>query len=227
MKISGTYISALKQFLERRLSRLKKENLEHPGQLPLDTIADALPYYLTKDQKDGLSRALRDFPENANYYYPGLENNLLQGDGSTKLQVFNFQDGERAAIAGIILSNTCDVSPDNLRDLPAKIVFAPIIALSSYRKLLERANIPANRIESKFDAIRMQRITNIFYLPPGGQLIEEHIAILDDIHSMPLVVFRETSPKIKLFSLSQLGFYLFVFKLSVHFCRLHENVARY
>ena len=43
---------------------------------------------------------------------------------------------------------------------------------------------------------------------------------------MPVRAFIDDNAKAKRFTLSLHGFYMFVFKLSVHFCRLHENVAR-
>ena len=48
--------------------------------------------------------------------------------------------------------------------------------------------------------------------------------LLDDLHSMPIELHGQAAEK--LFTLSMAGFYLFVLKLSVHFCRLHENVDR-
>ena len=72
--------------------------------------------------------------------------------------------------------------------------------------------------------IRAQGVTSIFYLPADDLLEEEHVALLDDLHSMPLEAHGQAAEK--LFTLSMAGFYLFVFKLSVHFCRLHENVDR-
>jgi hypothetical protein len=226
MKIYGTYISELKEFLRRKVLESRSRTSEENAELPFDNIRDMLPYYLTRDQKEGLVRSLRDFPKNANYYYRDEENEIMQGDGWTTLQIFNFDSGERAAIKGIILSNTCDVSFENRRDLPTKIIFAPIIALASYKKLLEKSNLSADSVNNKFDAIRNQKITNIFYLPAGGDLTEEHIALLDDMHSMPLTNFHTNELRTKLFTLSQLGFYIFIFKISVHFCRFHENVVR-
>jgi hypothetical protein len=62
------------------------------------------------------------------------------------------------------------------------------------------------------------------YLPADGLLDEDHVALLDDLYSMPVAVHRQGAEK--LFTLSMAGFYLFVFKLSVHVCRLHEDVDR-
>ena len=57
----------------------------------------------------------------------------------------------------------------------------------------------------------------------GGHLEEDYVVLLDDLHSIPLASHPGDQ---KLFTLSMAGFYLFIFKLSVHFCRLHEHVDR-
>jgi hypothetical protein len=76
------------------------------------------------------------------------------------------------------------------------------------------------------DAIRKQLITSLFYLPKGGQLPSDALAVLDDVHSMPLRAFSEASERRKLVELNQLGFYLFVLKLSIHLCRFAEGISR-
>ena len=71
-------------------------------------------------------------------------------------------------------------------------------------------------------------MTTIFYLPSDAEagLQDDHIVLLDNVHSMPSGVFQATPAKRKAFTLSNLGFYIFIFKLSIHFCRLRENVIR-
>jgi hypothetical protein len=49
---------------------------------------------------------------------------------------------------------------------------------------------------------------------------------LDNIHSIPYTSHLKNSGRKKLFTLSNTGFYMLVFKLSIHFCRLQENVQR-
>jgi hypothetical protein len=43
---------------------------------------------------------------------------------------------------------------------------------------------------------------------------------------MPLHAFSEDGERRKLVTLNQLGFYLFVLKLSIHFCRFAEGISR-
>jgi hypothetical protein len=196
-------------------------------ELTPDSLKQQIPYYLTQEQQDGLIKALRDFPKNTNYYLDAYQNEVLQGDGWKRLHIRNFETGEKKRILGIILSNTCDVTPENRRDFPVKITFAPLIPLHSYVALLMKSGINSTQVQSKLAAIKDQRVTSIFFLPTGSGLQEDYIALLDDLHTMPAAAFELEQEKSKVFTLSQIGFYLFLFKLSVHFCRFHEQVARF
>jgi hypothetical protein len=191
-----------------------------------ETIQAQIPYYLTQEQKDGLVKALAEFPNPIQYYIALYPNELLQGDGWEKLEIVRFENGTRDKIKGVLLSNSCDISADNKREIPPKITFAPIIKLSNYSELLLKSGLTPQQINDRFQKIREQRITTMFYLPKGGSLEEEHVALLDDLHTVPARAFEKVAERKKLFTLSQVGFYLFLLKLSVHFCRFHEEVTR-
>jgi hypothetical protein len=199
-----------------------------PPPVTSQSIQEHIPPYLTLDQKEALAHALSRFPADSEYYLLGkFQDELLQGDGWTKMQVLRFETGEKKEVLGIIFSNTCDVDPENMRELPTNIVFAPILKLSNYTRLLENAGLDAEKLKNKIASIKSQSVTTIFYLPDSvGSLSEEHIVLLDDVHTMPSSAFKASTTKSKTFTLSNLGFYIFVFKLSMHFCRLRENVAR-
>ena len=66
------------------------------------------------------------------YLLDRFQQEMLQGDGWKRLQLRNFETGEKIFINGVVLSNTCDVAPDNQRDLPVRIIFAPLIPLAVY-----------------------------------------------------------------------------------------------
>ncbi|CAN2041872.1 conserved hypothetical protein [Candidatus Magnetomoraceae bacterium gMMP-15] len=191
-----------------------------------ENIKEHIPYYLTQPAKDGLIKSLKDFPEKMNYYTCIHKDDILQGDGWNCLDILNFETAERKSIKGIILSNSCDISPENSRDLPIRIVFAPIISLDLYKDLLIKRGVEHDKVSSKINSIKEQKITSLFYLPKGGNLESEHIAVLDDLHTLPANHFYKQSEKKKQFTLSQAEFYLFLLKLSIHFCRFHENVFR-
>lgn len=75
--------------------------------------------------------------------------------------------------------------PDNKRDLPTKITFAPLIPLSAYVALLEKVKIDHGKIINKITSIKEQKISNIFYLPRGGGLKQDYIALFDELYTMP------------------------------------------
>jgi hypothetical protein len=195
-------------------------------QFTQDSIQEQIPYYLTQEAKENLVKALSDFPNNTNYYINNYQKEILQGDGWDSLEIIRFENGERKLIKGILLSNSCDIDLDNKREFPQQISFSPIISLNKYRSQLISNGLDQTRIEAKVNAIKAQSVTNIFYLPKGCGLNEDFIALLNIVHTVPLHAFNVQDNKQKLFTMSQVGFYIFLFKLSVHFCRFHENIPR-
>jgi len=196
-----------------------------------DVLRQQIPYYLTAppDQRKFLKelKSLGDGAKSGYFISPQSDpylDEMLQGDGWRNFQIFLFEAMRQRSVRGIVLSNTCDISPENKRDLPPKVIFAPIVKLSQIQKRFVENNLPEEKIASKTEAIRSQKTTNIFYLPADGPLDDEYVALLDDLHSMPVKTHQQQTKK--LFTLSMAGFYLFIFKLSIHFCRLHESVNR-
>jgi len=194
-------------------------------QITAESIQDQIPYYLTREDKDNLVKALNNFPH-VDYYLNRYPQDLLQGDGWTSLGVIRLEDGKRKFVKGILLSNSCDIDVANKRDLPARIIFSPIIRLSRYKELLVSSIQDGSKIDNKIAAIKEQKVTALFYLPKGSVLDDDYVAVLDDVHTISLDSYIVENGKQKLFTLSQVGFYLFLLKLSVHFCRFQENIER-
>lgn len=200
--------------------------------LDAETLIQQIPYYLTaEDQKvllDELTAISRG--GTAEYllgtYRDSFKEVMLQGDGWRGFQLFLFETGDRRSVRGIVLSNSCDVDPENPRDVPARVIFAPLVKLSAFKALLEASGISAERVAAKIAAIKAQKTSNIFYLPAGGVLREDYVVRFDDAHNMPVAAHAKSADREKLFTLSNTGFYMLVLKLSVHFCRLQEKVNR-
>lgn len=196
-----------------------------------DALRQQIPYYLTAppDQKVMLGE-LKALIEGANkgYFIPAAyadyRDEMLQGDGWRKFQIFSFKSVSVNLVRGIVISNSCDVSQENARVFPTNVTFAPIIKLSKLIARYKAHGLDDEKVKSHLVDIKAQRLTSMFYLPTDGLLDEDHVALLDDLHSMPVELHRQAAEK--MFTLSMAAFYLFVFKLSVHFCRLHENVNR-
>jgi hypothetical protein len=191
-----------------------------------ESIKDQIPSYLSQKDKESLVRALDDFPRRINYYIDLYPNEALQGDGWTSVEIIRFENGDRKMIKAILLSNSCDIDPENKRDLPIKLTFAPVIKLDRYFDYLTKAGVGDKEIEHKTLAIKEQRVSSLIYLPEGAGLDGDYVALLNDLHTVPYAAFSSKNERKKLFTLSNVGFYLFVLKLSVHFCRLHEEVLR-
>lgn len=196
-----------------------------------DALRQQIPYYLTAAPAQKVLLAdLKALIEGANkgYFIPagydGYTAEMLQGDGWRGFQIFSFKSGSVNAARGIVLSNSCDVSAENARVLPPNVTFAPIVKLSKIVERFEAHGLDGEKVASRLTDIKAQRVTSMFYLPADGMLDEDHVVLLDDLHSMPVEVHPKAAEK--LFTLSMAGFYLFIFKLSVHFCRLHEDVDR-
>jgi hypothetical protein len=200
--------------------------------LDAETLIQHIPYYLTAEDQKVLLEELSAISRGGKAEYllsasrDSFKEVMLQGDGWRGFQLFLFETGDRRSVRGIVLSNSCDVDPENPRDVPARVIFAPLVKLAAFKALLEAGGISAERIADKIAAIKAQKTSNIFYLPAGGILQEDYVVRFDDAHNMPVAAHTKAEGREKLFTLSNTGFYMLVLKLSVHFCRLQEKVNR-
>jgi hypothetical protein len=201
---------------------LKEERIFH-----LKNIEDHIPYYLTADKKQALINALRRFPlEGATYCQTGHSDEALQGDCWSGFEAVNFDTLKKRSLQGIILSNSCDISPDNKRDFPPNVTFAPMVPLSQYMQMLVDKGLAPDKVDSKVSAIRSQHYTNMFFLPRCQYLDQDYVVLFDHIQTMPYQAFAGSQAKQRKSMLTMVGFYIFIFKLSFHFCRFHEEVDR-
>jgi hypothetical protein len=110
--------------------------------------------------------------------------------------------------------------------MPVNLVFSPIVSFSRFIERLQSTGHTSQRIENQLDAIRDQKLTSVFYLPAADGVIKESMVFLDNLHAEPLEYFQENDKR-PLFTLSQHAFYVFIIKLSIHFCRIQEGVQRF
>lgn len=200
--------------------------------LDADSLRQQIPYYLTAEDRHVLVEELKAITQGGTVdyflssYRDTFKSTMLQGDGWRGFQLFKFDTGERRSVQALVMSNTCDVHSNNQRDIPARVIFAPLVKLAAFDAVLRRNGVDPRRVEEKLASIRAQKTTNMFFLPAGGPLAQDHVVRLDDAHSMPVAAHAAAKDREKLFTLSNTGFYMLVLKLSVHFCRLQENVNR-
>lgn len=124
-----------------------------------------------------------------------------------------------------MLSNSCDISPDNDLPLAPNVTFVPLVRLDRYDDLLKAAGQTEQQRDSVMQAMRRQEITSLMHLPPIQGVMPESVALFTDVRSHPVENFR-VMERSRLFRLSDFGFYLFLLKLSIHFTRMLEGVER-
>ncbi|MBZ4023745.1 hypothetical protein CKO11_14925 [Rhodobacter sp. TJ_12] len=136
--------------------------------LDAETLIQQIPYYLTaEDQKvllDELTAISRG--GTAEYllgaYRDSFKKVMLQGDGWRGFQLFLFETGERRSVRGIVLSNSCDVDPENPRDVPARVIFAPMVKLAAFKRLLAAAISAPNALTPRLQRSRRKRRATSF-----------------------------------------------------------------
>lgn len=199
--------------------------------MPLDDLRVYLPKYLSAENYDQLISQLRDFPANIDkrIYTTELEPNILyQGDALDDMPVVNIDNLELGVKKRpcMIISNTCDMDLANKRLYPTTIMYTPLFRLDNYVKVLKQYGASEEKIKNHLSDVKAQKVSSMFYLPSIGNL-GESIVFLDRILNVSQkFIDRDTVESRRKFSLSDYGFYLFVFKLSIHLSRIREGVNR-
>jgi hypothetical protein len=193
-----------------------------------ESLRVLLPPYLTPRQHRDLYEELRRFPNNpAIYTSTEIPDDFLQGDGWRGFSILNFSDNTpRLGIAGIVLSNSCDVSVQNARALPTWITFAPLMRVSDIAGVMRERGRSDSQVQDATDSIRRQEHTSMFCLPEIAGVLPESVALLDQASSQPMRTLNGAPRDSRLFRLNQYGFYIFVVKLSIHWCRFQEGISR-
>jgi hypothetical protein len=190
-----------------------------------------LPKYLSDDAQRNLFAELSQFPSNIDgrLYSHRLQDEptLFQGDGLASLWVADLPSQRIDKARVLVLSNTCDIAPGNKRLLGPRLLYCPIISFAKYERLLRTCLIPSSHPANHLEAIRRQHNSAMFYLPKNEHLGDEAIALLDRINNCDAqAVDLGELLRNRLFTLSDYGFYLFLFKLSLHLTRIREGVPR-
>lgn len=191
----------------------------------IDEASSFLHKFLRPERRAELFSELDRLPQTQSYYAENSDQALLQGDGWENVDFLNVETGVRQAIRVVILSNTCDMAWENERDVPIRMTISPLVRVSKFIDLLRRQKVDEAVIQNKLESLRRQEISNIFYFPKG-MADDEYIIFFDDVQSQSPKTFFDKVEKKRIFSLSQPGFWYFLVKLAIHFCRANESVVR-
>ncbi len=199
--------------------------------ISVEEIKKYLPKYLSEDSYNKLLEELSKFPNNSkkSYYTTSLNDHpsLFQSDALDKMPFALLPDNQIKNVPVMVLSNSCSMNPENESPYNDSITYAPIHNLTKYLNTLqEDLKYNQDQIRNYKYEIEKQNISSIFYLPSFG-ILESSIVRLDYISSCHIShLNQEDIPRKRLFTLSDVGFYLFLFKLSIHFTRILEKVDR-
>jgi len=212
----------------------------------LELIRTYLPKYLTPEGQENLFKDITEnFPYSKNpntlYLRHDDQEKYYQGDGIIDIPFANLNLEEKMFdtqfFKAVVLSNSCDINPEHERlDIPF-ILFAAIIPLSEYLGELESNEIDKNRIDSFVNNLKNNKISNLFYLPElkynDEVILEESFVRFDfNVSHISSFILSEKYDKRyipdgdRIFTFSDYGFYLFLFKISIHFTRFREGVFR-
>ena len=203
------------------------------------SFEELLPSYLLDTEKGRIRNALSQFFDRAKpdidydgFYVKSQTPYLMQADVLHSVMAIDFDITRNIFITGytptVLISNTCDVSELNERTINQKeALFAPIIPLGQYVDDCQQQGFKSDQIKSFCSQLKRQEFSNLFYLPPIGS--EDYIVRLDKTYWLPQSQLLETSENLheaRYVSLSNWAYYLFIAKLSLHFCRVPEEVER-
>lgn len=203
----------------------------------IDSLESLFPPELAEQKKgrlrEGLSQFLgkesrpkiyTDFYATTSYEY------FLQGDLVRELRFPLWDENERTYNKGyldsIVISNTCDIDEANKRHIPKQVLLAKVIPLENFIEQLRRVD-EANS-EEIIRTLKNQEYSNLMYLPPTAEGTE-YVAILDEITWISIDELNALKSDInenRIAALDFFGYYLFIFKLAYHLCRLPEETDR-
>ncbi|NJD28496.1 MAG: hypothetical protein FIA92_09385 [Chloroflexi bacterium] len=205
-----------------------------------------IPSYLVNPSRDNLKRIIKEkfpkFTESKDVYSINHQNELKQGDCLDEIPFFVINNDENNELttlyySGIVLSNSCSINPSNVRFQQSSINFAQVYPLSNYYEFLNSKKLEEEKINNHIRDIKANLVSRIIYLPElyleeqSEVLFPESIVVLDKITTIPLSILNKYNLNFKpdgdrYFTLSNYGLLVFIFKLSVHFCRFSEYIDR-
>lgn len=197
-----------------------------------DEIKRHLPQFLTSVDQKALFSEVDSFLSSRNlssggYYSDNAKfiDNFCQGDGVNGLSFVDLRTKSFKNKMGMLISNTCDMDPSNARTYPTFVSYCPVHFLDVYRQALIDKGINTQKVRSHIDAIKNQKDTSFFYLPNIPNIGRDGVVYFGQINSCPREMLDEGNVE-KIFQLSNVGFYLFLIKLSIHFTRIRDGVNR-
>lgn len=202
----------------------------------LEKIEQLFPKELSDQRKgrlrDGLKQFLSDHSYSKNYtdFYSNAQYPyFLQGDLIFDLRFPTWDEAggsySKDYFNAVLISNTCDIDEANKRSISKQVLMAKLVTLNDFKDglLINREENP----ESILNSLRNQEYSNLMYFPVING--DEYIAVLDElswITNEELNLLKTNIHQNRMATLDLFGYYLFMFKVSFHLCRLPEETDR-
>jgi hypothetical protein len=164
------------------------------------------------------------------FYSPSIPRNTYQGDIVDKLNVVYYEMENDTQEIGVLedipcmlLSHTCDMDFEG-KTRGKHVSVAPVFAFDEFAKNRPQG-YSTKGWQSFLEDLKANRITDILYIPEKKPL-EASIILFDRIFSFNPLVLRDRADRNKtkrILSLSQIGFYFFLIKLTYHFARYEDR----
>jgi hypothetical protein len=203
---------------------------------------ELLPPYLSSPNKDRLKKGLEQFVGNplkskaldySDFFLSFPPNFLMQSDLFNSIKMVEWDseidDFSSGFIPAVLVSSTCDISNNSQSINKKEALFAPLISVSEYCIDLKNEGYSEDQISSFVNSLHNQEFSNIFYMPKNEKNNQDYLVFFDKISWFPtdkLIIHNSSIEELRFISLSNYGFYLFLLKLSYHFCRVPEESYR-
>mgnify|MGYP001070209283 CR=1 FL=1 len=183
---------------------------------------------LLKENLESVVQELQEMQAGRGMIAANHDESLLQGDVYSGIPWVSRSEGAlvESYRRVILISNSCDASPENPRALPLDLTVAPVLKLASYERMLSDGGVSSAALQDTVRAIKRQEKSHVIFIPQGAGVEEDMVALLDKIQSLPYEEFQRNAPT-RLSVMTQRGFWVLLVKLSMHFLRPHEGVARH
>lgn len=198
----------------------------------LDELIDC-SHFIDDSHKDQCKQYFKQIHKGLGdwFYSRSISPDMYQGDVVNKLDVVYFQirdDSQELQIIEdlpcMLLSNTCDMALEG-KSREQYISVASIFSFQEFGQQGRLQEYSVNGWENFLKDIKMNRITNILYIPEKTPL-KASVIFLDRICSIDPHILKARLGKNKsrrILSLSQVGFYFFLIKLTYHFARYEDR----
>lgn len=197
----------------------------------LDELIDS-SHFIDDHLKGQCKEYLKQIPKGLGswFYSPSIPEDAYQGDIVDKFEmVYSEVVGAKLETRSLedvpcmLLSHTCDME---LRGKTREkyVSVAPVFSFKEFANS-RGTEYSEDRWDDFLTSVKANRITDILYIPKKGPL-DDSVILLDRISSIDpkfLKIKLERGETKRVLSLSQIGFYFFLIKLTYHFARYEDR----